>query len=190
MARNRCVSSRAVARALVGALLTAGLGATGAAGAAMPPTAAGAAREAALRDRALATIDGLPATLATWKGEVLVVNFWASWCAPCRRELAQLDAWNTGWEPRGARVVAVSLDNERDRARRFVTDHDLRLTVLHDGPDGLARQLDLPAVPTTYVLDRDGAIVFEAKGSDERELERLRLAVEQLLERRAGRAGL
>lgn len=187
MARNRRVTRRTVARALAGALLTAGLGA---AGAPTPAAASAAGREAALRDRAMATVDGRPATLAAWEGEVLVVNFWASWCAPCRRELAQLDAWNSGWEPRGARVVAVSLDSERERARRFAADHDLGLTVLHDGPDGLARQLDLPAVPTTYVLDRDGAIVLEVQGSDERQLERLRLAVEQLLERRAGRAGL
>ncbi len=145
---------------------------------------------AALRARELATVDGRPATLAAWDGQVLVVNFWASWCAPCRRELAQLDAWNAGWEPRGARVVAVSLDTERERARRFVADQDLDLTVLHDGPDGLARQLDLPAVPTTYVLDRSGAIVLEVQGSSERELEQLRQTVERLLEPRTGRAGL
>lgn len=152
--------------------------------------AAAADRGTALRARALATVDGSPASLAAWEGEVLVVNFWASWCAPCRRELAQLDAWNAGWEPRGARVVAVSLDNERERARRFAADQNLGLTVLHDGPDGLARELDLPAVPTTYVLDRKGAVVLEVQGSGERELERLRQAVERLLEPRTGRAGL
>ena len=170
--------------------LAAGLVLVAALGKAPGAGAAGADRGAALRAHALATVDGRPATLAAWEGEVLVVNFWATWCAPCRRELAQLDAWNAGWEPRGARVVAVSLDNERERARRFAADQDLGLTVLHDGPDGLARELDLPAVPTTFVLDREGGVVFEVQGSDERELERLRVAVEQLLERQAGRAGL
>lgn len=173
-----------------GMLVAAGIALAATLGGARGAAAAAMDREAALRARALTTLDGRAASLAAWEGEVLVVNFWASWCAPCRRELAQLDAWNAGWEPRGARVVAVSLDQERERARRFAADQDLGLTVLHDGPDGLARELDLPAVPTTYVLDRRGAVVLEVQGSGQRELERLRLAVEQLLEPRTGRAGL
>lgn len=134
-----------------------------------------------LRARPLTTADGATTTLAAWDGQVVVVNFWASWCAPCRRELPQLDGWNTDWAPRGAHVVAVSLDSDRERARRFASDQELKLTVLHDGPEGLARQLDLPAVPTTYVLDRDGVVVLEVQGSGERELDLVRQTVEKLL---------
>lgn len=170
--------------AVAGAFLAAGLSG------ALIDEAAADDRAARLRGRALTTVEGLPATLASWDGEVLVVNFWATWCAPCRGELAQLDAWNTGWTGRGARVVAVSLDSDRERAVRFAADQELGLTVLHDGPDGLARELDLPAVPTTYVLDREGSVVLEVQGSGERELERLRQAVEQLLATRDRRAGL
>lgn len=182
MPGQRFVLRESVVRVALVALVAACAGAATA--------ATGGDPSAALLARELATVDGRPATLAAWEGQVLVVNFWASWCAPCRRELAQLDAWNADWESRGARVVAVSLDNERERARRFAADRELGLTVLHDGPDGLARELDLSAVPTTYLLDRDGAIVLEVQGSDERQLEQLRVAVERLLERRAGRAGL
>lgn len=170
--------------AVAGAFLAAGLSG------ALIDEAAADDRGARLRARALTTVEGRPATLAAWEGEVLVVNFWATWCAPCRAELAQLDAWNTGWTPRGARVVAVSLDTDRERAQRFVTDQELGLTVLHDGPDGLARELDLPAVPTTYVLDREGAVVLEVQGSSARDLDRLRRTVEQLLAGRNERASL
>ena len=138
-------------------------------------------RASRLRARTLRAGDGTATTLKDWAGEVLVVNFWASWCAPCRAELTQLDRWNAAWADRGARVVAVSLDSDRARALRFAADQELALTVLHDGPDGLARELDLPAVPTTYVLDRDGAIVLEVQGSDPRGLARLHDAVERLL---------
>ena len=65
---------------------------------------------------------GESASLADYRGEVLVVNFWASWCAPCRDELPVLDAWNTEWAGTGARVVAVSLDKRIDNAKRFVAD--------------------------------------------------------------------
>lgn len=147
-------------------------------------------RSARLRARELTTVEGQPTTLAAWDGEILVVNFWASWCAPCRTELATLDEWNAEWVTRGARVVAVSIDSDRARALRFAEDQELALTVLHDGPDGLARELDLPAVPTTYVLDREGEVVLEVQGSGERELKRMRQAVEQLLAVRNERAGL
>lgn len=170
--------------AMAGAFLAAGLGG------ALIDEAAAADRAARLRARTLTTAEGRPTTLAAWEGQVLVVNFWATWCAPCRAELAQLDAWNAGWLPRGARVVAVSLDTDRDRALRFAADRGLGLTVLHDGPDGLARELDLPAVPTTYVLDREGAVVLEVQGSGKRELENLRRTVEQLLAGRDERASL
>jgi cytochrome c biogenesis protein CcmG, thiol:disulfide interchange protein DsbE len=169
--------------------LAAGLGAVPevAPGAAPAGGAAADDRAASLRSRSLTAGDGTTTSLAAWAGEVLVVNFWASWCAPCRAELAQLDRWNADWEGRGARVVAVSLDSDRARALRFATDHELSLTVLHDGPDGLARELDLPAVPTTYVLGRQGDIVLEVQGSDPRGLARLHDTVERLLA--AGGAG-
>lgn len=138
-------------------------------------------RAALLRARPLTDADGATTTLAAWDGQIVVVNFWASWCAPCRRELPQLDRWNADWSPRGAHVVAVSLDGDRERAQRFVADQELKLTVLHDGPEGLARQLDLPAVPTTYVLDRDGTVILEVQGSGERELKCVRETVEKLL---------
>lgn len=172
---RRPVAARRPVLALAGAFLAAGLG-----GAAIDEASADD-RAARLRAHPLATTAGSTATLAKWEGQVLVVNFWATWCAPCRAELAKLDEWDAAWAARGARVVAVSLDRDRERAARFATDQGLDLTVLHDGPDGLARDLDLPAVPTTYLLDREGQVVLEIHGSGERELERLRQAVEQLL---------
>lgn len=166
-------------RFLAAIALAAGL--VAAPGAAPAGDAAAGDRAARLQERALTAADGTSTSLAAWAGEVVVVNFWASWCAPCRAELAQLDRWNADWAGRGARVVAVSLDSDRARALRFAADHALALTVLHDGPDGLARELDLPAVPTTYVLGRDGAIALEVQGSDPRGLARLHDTVERLL---------
>jgi thiol-disulfide isomerase/thioredoxin len=124
---------------------------------------------------------GKTASLADFRGEVLVVNFWASWCAPCRDELPVLDAWNTGWSGTGARVVAVSLDKKIGNVERFVADTGVDLSVLIDGPDGLAVELDLAAVPSTYLLDRDGRVVMVVQGYKEDELLRLKKAAEDLL---------
>jgi len=134
-----------------------------------------------LRAHTLRTVDGRRLVLSRLDGEVLVVNFWASWCAPCRRELPRLDALHAAIADRGGRVLAVSIDREARNVRRFVRAHRLTLPVYHDGPDGLARALDLPHVPFTIVLDREGNVAFATAGSDERSLEQIAATANRLL---------
>lgn len=134
-----------------------------------------------MQAHAMTDLEGRSVQLDQFVGEVLVVNFWASWCAPCRHELPVLDAWNTAWREVGARVVAVSIDTKVANAREFVARDKLDLTVWIDGPEGLAAELDLPAVPTTYVLDRDGRAVLRIEGSSPAELELLHDTVRALL---------
>lgn len=135
----------------------------------------------ALSTHTLATLDGKTTKLANYRGEYLVVNFWASWCAPCRRELPLLDQWNSAWTGRGARVIAISIDTDAKKAKRFMDEMKLTLPVMHDGPQGLARTLDIPSVPYTLLLDRDGNIVGEVKGSAESEVAALQRKVEGVL---------
>ena len=129
----------------------------------------------------LTVLDGTVTTLAACRGELVVVNFWASWCAPCRNELPRLDQWNTAWKNRGARVIAISIDQDETRARRFVEETKLALTVVHDGPDGLARSLDIPSVPYTLLLDRDGNVIASVRGSAEADVAALGRRVEGML---------
>jgi thiol-disulfide isomerase/thioredoxin len=146
----------------------------------------------ALRRHPLRTLDGRTVTLAAYDGEVVVVNFWASWCKPCRRELPGLDALHRDLL-RGAggvrgRVVAISIDAEAANARRFVRDHKLSLPACHDGPEGLARILDLDRVPTTLVLDRDGRIAFVQSGGGPQALAELNAVTRRLLATRTAAA--
>jgi len=149
--------------------------------------ASGEKRES-LATHSLATLDGKTATLAAYRGDVVVVNFWASWCAPCRRELPLLDQWSSAWTGHGARVIAISIDKDARKAKAFADEMSLKLTVLHDGPDGLARTLDIPSVPYTLLLDRDGNIVGEVKGSAESEVAALKAKVESMLAARGASA--
>ena len=129
---------------------------------------------------------GTLSELAEWakgsvRGEVVVVNFWASWCAPCLKELPVLDRWHTAWAGRGARVVAISVDKDARKAKRFADDAELSLTVFHDGPAGLARTLDLPSLPCTFLLDRDGNVVSMIKSSSAKDLALIENKAESLL---------
>ncbi len=154
--------------------------AASAAGAVRAPADTGAAKET-LANYPLTTLDGTNVTLSSYRGQVVVVNFWASWCAPCRKELPVLDAWNTEWSGHGARVVAISIDKEQRYAQRFVDDEKLSLTVLHDGPAGLAKALDLPSLPCTYVLDAGGNVVAVVKNSSDASLASIQSKVKLLM---------
>ena len=122
--------------------------------------------ERALHEYALHTLDGKTVTLGSLQGEFVVVNFWASWCAPCRRELPRLSNLQTELSASGSRVVAVSIDQDIENVRRFCHAQGVTVTVAHDGPNGLARALDLKRVPLTLVLDRAGHIIYTTSRSD------------------------
>jgi peroxiredoxin len=143
--------------------------------------AAGADAGATLANHELASFDGGKTKLSSLRGDVVVVNFWATWCAPCRKELALFNGWNAEWKGRGARVVAISIDKDARKARRFAEEMQLSLTVVHDGPDGLARSLELPSVPCTCLLDRDGKVVSVVRTSSQDELAVLKGKVDSML---------
>ena len=109
-------------------------------------------------------LDGGTASFAELGGDVVVMSFWASWCKPCKRELLELDEWSRS-AGSGVRVLAVSIDRDRSRAERFVKSARLSLPIYLDGPDGLARDLDLPSLPCTVVLDAAGRVVHVDRGS-------------------------
>jgi peroxiredoxin len=134
--------------------------------------ASDAAVRKAFDGHTLRTLDGRSFTLGSLQGDVVVVNFWATWCRSCQRELPALAALNAELAARGGRVLAVSIDQDPRNVQRFVREHRLSLPIALDGPDGLARELDLRYVPLTLVLDRRGAVAYVAGGGAPEGLER------------------
>ncbi len=138
---------------------------------------------AILAKHALRDLHGETTRLEVLRGRVVVVNFWASWCKPCRTELPLLDAWNREIAARGGNVVAISIDIDSLRAQDVVDAARLTLPVYHDGPEGLARELELPHLPYTIVLDQRGQVVCVAREASGTGLSELRRAVDVLLTR-------
>jgi thiol-disulfide isomerase/thioredoxin len=135
----------------------------------------------ALGQHQFKTIDGESLTLASLQGQVVVLNFWASWCAPCRKELPALDALQASIAGQGGRVVAISIDNDLQNVTRFRKAHALKLPIVHDGPEGLARELDLQYIPFTLVLNREGAVALISTGTDDRAVAQISAVTRQLL---------
>jgi thiol-disulfide isomerase/thioredoxin len=171
----RAVRAAALAVAMVAVTLSAGSQPVQGIGA---PAAQAAA---ALQRHTFRGMDGGSVSLASFRGNVVVLNFWASWCAPCRRELPRLQVLNAEIAGNGGRVLAISIDQDRRNVERFVNRQDMRLPVLLDGPDGLARELDLRSVPVTIVLDRNGEVAFASTRSDAAGLAELEAATRRLV---------
>jgi len=106
-------------------------------------------------------------TIAVGPGQpITVLNVWATWCTSCREEMAALGAIQRDFASRGVRVVAVSVDGSNEaRVRRFVEEERLDFTVVHDPAGVVQEQFQVPAVPTTLLVDADGVLRWEHTGN-------------------------
>lgn len=139
-------------------------------------------RAAGLPDFTLPDLDDRQRTAAEWSGRPLIINFWATWCAPCRREMPLLEALHEERGQHGVQVIGVALDNRED-ARRFATEIGVTYPVLYGERDGalIAESIggeDFVGLPFTAFVDVNGKIV--ASKSGELDEDELRLAVERI----------
>jgi peroxiredoxin len=127
----------------------------------------------------LKTLDGQNVSTADYigKGNVTVVSFWASWCAPCKRELDALTDFHEEWkEDHGVEIIAITIDNARGLAKvpGIVASKNWEYTVLSDSKQDLQRALNFQTIPQTFLLDGEGNIIYSHNGynpGDEYELE-------------------
>ena len=124
----------------------------------------------ALKDLAGKAID--PSALA---GKVVIIDFWASWCAPCKQELPALEKLYKKYKDKGLLVIGVSVDNELDKARALAKSLKLSFPNAHDGEHALAEKFDPPRMPSSYVIDQKGIVRHVHAGfraGDEADIER------------------
>jgi peroxiredoxin len=107
----------------------------------------------------LPAADGTMHDSREYFGRPLLINFWATWCPPCRREMADLDTLNGKLGRSGLGLVAISVDGDRNLVREYLRHEGLGLTVLIDrDQQWSASALRVPGFPTTYLVGRDGVI--------------------------------
>lgn len=112
------------------------------------------------RPLGLKDLEGRLHDLADYRGTVVVVNFWATWCQPCREELPSLERLRDAMRGRRFEVLAVNVAEGESRVRRFLGDVPLRLPVLLDGDGETQRAWKVRGLPATFLLDREGVIRF------------------------------
>jgi thiol-disulfide isomerase/thioredoxin len=108
------------------------------------------------------TLDARPEmkSLSNYRGEVVLLNIWATWCSPCRIEMPEIERLHRELGPKGLKIVAVSVDNagEEQKIRDFVKEFGLNFEVLHDGTGAIQSIYRTTGVPETFIIDRDGVV--------------------------------
>ena len=114
----------------------------------------------------LPRVAGGRVSLGDHAGQVVLLNFWATWCAPCRAELPALQALHAALAGDGLRVLAVSVDaGSAGAVARFAAERGVEFPVLHDPREEVAHRYGVVAYPTSVVIDRAGRVVFSAPGA-------------------------
>lgn len=131
---------------------------------ALVSTPGSAAGPKTVPDVTLQAADGSRVRLAEHAGNVLLIDFWASWCAPCKTSFPALDALFREYQPRGVRILAVNVDERRRDADTFLMAHPHTMTVLFDPMGAAALAFGVRGMPSSFLVDRGGTIRFSHMG--------------------------
>lgn len=115
-------------------------------------------------DFTLKALDRPNLRLQELRGQVVMINFWATWCAPCREEMPELNKLHARFQPSGFTLLGVNLDEDSRQAAGLATQLGLKFPVLFDADKRVSRLYDLATMPSTVLLDRDGKVRFVHRG--------------------------
>ena len=102
--------------------------------------------------------------LRTLKGQVVYVDFWASWCGPCRKSFPWLNTMQSKYAGKGFKVIAINVDNERKLAEGFLKENKAEFTIGYDPRGELATAFGVQGMPSSFLIDRQGVIRYSHVG--------------------------
>lgn len=105
--------------------------------------------------------------LTQYRGKVVYVDFWASWCGPCKKSFPKLDSLRARYGARGFEVIAINLDENIADAKTFLTRTPVSFPIAYDPSGKVAEQYKLKGMPTGYILDRQGVVRHIVVGFNE-----------------------
>ena len=129
-----------------------------------------------LRDQAGKVVD-----LDNLKGKVVVVDFWASWCAPCRKEMPVLQKMFEKYKGKGLVVVGVNIDKSEAKMKAFLERVPVTFQIVHDKGLKVAAKYEPPMMPSSYFVGRDGSIAYVHRGFRKKETADIEARIQALL---------
>jgi peroxiredoxin len=140
---------------------------------------------------ALASEPAADFTLASWKGEnlrlseqrgdVIMLNFWASWCGPCRQEMPLLDELHARYQAAGFQIWGVNVDSERADALQMLTKIPVDFPILFDSASAVSKQFGVDAMPSSVFIDRDGVVRHIHRGFRDGDEEAYKKIIKELI---------
>lgn len=101
---------------------------------------------------------GKPVSLSDFKGKVVVIDFWATWCTPCRKALKFYEKLYREKRDKGLVIIAISIDHREKKLRNHLKKHPVTYYVLHDPDKAVMKQYKVFKIPTTFIVGKDGTI--------------------------------
>lgn len=119
--------------------------------------------------------------LSRYRGQVVYLDFWASWCLPCRQSFPWMNGLQQRYGAKGLKVIAVNLDKDRDAIARFIAATQPGFTLAYDSEGAVAERYGVEVMPSSYLIDRTGNIVLRHRGFREADTAALEEQIRSLL---------
>lgn len=122
-----------------------------------------------------------PVSLASMKGKVVYLDFWASWCTPCKKSFPWMKKIQAKYRDQGLVIIAANMDSNREKADDFIQQSKPNFTIAFD-PDGkVAEQYQLVGMPSSYLIDKNGQLIGHHTGFKEEDVAKLEQQIRSLL---------
>jgi len=133
------------------------------------------------RNFTLPLLSGGNAALSAYRGKVVILNFWATWCPPCRVEMPSMETLYQRFKNQGLEILAVDVGEDNVTVQRFVQSNGYTFPILLDRDNRVSSVYGIEAIPTTYIIDREGKIIGRIIGSIVWDAPRVITAIDALL---------
>lgn len=132
----------------------------------------------------LPDVKGKKVRLSDYKGKVVYLDFWASWCAPCRESFPWMRKMQRRYRKQGLRVITINLDKDKKLVRDFLRKYRVNFPVAYDPNGRIATRYGVKAMPNSYLIDRQGRIVMVHLGFRQSDTGKLEARIKQQLKKR------
>jgi cytochrome c biogenesis protein CcmG, thiol:disulfide interchange protein DsbE len=124
-----------------------------------------------------------PVQLSEYRGKLVLLNFWATWCAPCREEMPAFSQWQREYGTRGLQIIGVSMDDDADAVKQFLAEYPVSYSIVM-GDAKLAESFGgVLGLPLTFLIDQEGRVVARFQGQED--VSRIETAIKQRLSRKS-----
>lgn len=122
-----------------------------------------------------------PIKLSDYRGQIIYLDFWASWCQPCRKSFSWMNKMQSLYGNEGFKVIAINLDESRTKADKFLQQIPAKFDVAYDPRGNTAESYNLKAMPSSYIIDKSGNMVHANLGFHGKDEEKLEEKIRNLI---------